>query len=120
MLQQRIINMAIAFDVNQSGLAEATNLSQSTISRILSKKTKFPSYSTLLKINAYLTSLNSGSKPPTNTEPSSVIQTVIDIRNTNQSELSHLTGIPQPTISKILSGQSARPRYETMSRLMTI
>ncbi|MFQ3263820.1 MAG: hypothetical protein ACI9LH_001267, partial [Porticoccaceae bacterium] len=30
MLQQRIINMAIAFDVNQSGLAEATNLSQST------------------------------------------------------------------------------------------
>ena len=111
--------MVRAINISQSELAAATNLSQSTVSRILSNKTKFPSYSSLLKINEYLTSLNSGSKSPTNTEPSLAIRKVIDLRNTSQSELSHLTGIPQPTISKILSGQITRPRYETMSKLMT-
>ena len=119
MLHQKIILMVRAINISQSELAIATNLSQSTVSRILSNKTKFPSYSSLVKINDYLTSLNSGSKSPINTEPSLAIREVIDLMNTNQSELSQLSGIPQPTISKILSGQIARPRYETMSRLMT-
>ena len=120
MLHQNIINLALANNISQSALANATKIRQSTISRILSKKTKFPRYQTLRKIDAYLTTLTPQFRGSTIADPRTILSKVIDKKNGTQAELSLLTGISQPTISKILSGQHSQPRYETMAKLISL
>jgi len=120
MLHQNIINLALANNISQSALANATKIRQSTISRILSKKTKFPRYQTLRKIDAYLATLTPQFRGSTIADPRTILSKVIDKTNSTQAELSLLTGISQPTISKILSGQHSQPRYETMAKLISL
>ena len=114
MLQQQIIDTVKMNNISQLQIAANTNIKQSTISRILSKKTKHPRYDTLIKINDFLHMEDSANN---SNEPRDILTKVLKTYTMNQSELSAVTGIAQPTISRILNGYCQHPRYETLSKI---
>src|SRR3990167_10592030 len=112
-------------------LARLVKISQPTLHRLLAGKTKNPDQKIMQKIaNYFHIPVNQllANNPLEKTyisnvdrfhaEPSAVLRYLIqDIGNISEGELFRRTGVPQPTIHRILSGMTPNPRMESIEPL---
>lgn len=116
---------------SESELATHVGISQSTLNRLLLGKTKNPSHAVIIKIarffdvtvdallaekeilNPYIPE-----KERYHFSVSEVLKYLMqDIGNISEGELSRRTGVPQPTIHRILSGKTPNPRLDSVKPL---
>ena len=112
-------------------LARLVKISQPTLHRLLAGKTKNPDQKIMQKIaNYFHIPVNQllANNPLEKTyisnvdrhhaTPSAVLRYLIqDVGNISEGELFRRTGVPQPTIHRILSGATPNPRMESLEPL---
>lgn len=131
-LNSKITNLMVLNGIsNETELARCLNVSQSTLHRLLTGKTHKPNQITIKKIadffdvsvdhllidnpteNIYISETERY-----HDSASSVLRYLMqDIGNISEGELSRRTGVPQPTIHRILSGMTPNPRIESIRPL---
>lgn len=116
---------------NEAQLATCVGISQSTLNRLLAGRTENPNQEVLKKIARFfdvevdalliekeIVNLYILEKERYHHSPSEVLRYLMqDIGDISEGELSRRTGIPQPTIHRILSGKTPNPRLDSVKPL---
>lgn len=131
-LSLKITNlMQIENIMSTAELARLVKIPQATLHRLLTGKTKNPDQKIIQKIanyfhipvNQLLTNNSLEKTYISNVDryhatPSAVLRYLIeDVGNISEGELFRRTGVPQPTIHRILSGITPNPRMESLEPL---
>ena len=131
-LSMKITNLMIINDIaSEAQLAKCVGVAQPTLHRILAGKTLKPNQEIIKKIAEFFdvsvdhllldNSLENVYIPDAerhHDSPSSVLRYLMkDVGNISEGELSRRTGVPQPTIHRILSGMTPNPRIESIEPL---
>ncbi|OGT42074.1 MAG: hypothetical protein A3F42_07390 [Gammaproteobacteria bacterium RIFCSPHIGHO2_12_FULL_37_34] len=131
-LSVKITNLMMINGIaNESQLARCVGIYQPTLSRLLAGKIYKPNQRIIRKIAEFfdvsvdhllvdspLQSVYISEAERYHGSPSSVLRYLMqDIGNMSEGELSRRTGVPQPTIHRILSGMTPNPRIESIEPL---
>ena len=131
-LSLKITNLMVMKNItNEAALARFIKIPQSSLHRFLAEKTSEPNRKILDKIAAFfnvevndlvadntLEDIYISDMERYHDSPSAVLRYLMqDIGNISEGELFRRTGVPQPTIHRILSGMTPNPRMESIQPL---